>query len=1115
MITVLLAALLVGVAHGLGTDPCDVDGMASSCVAEGTSLLQTHPNLGLHKRSLEKGSFIEADSAHGLLTSYVSLDGSDENDGSEGAPFNSIQKCVDQAILAGPGARCLIRGGNYRLGESLKIAGAHGTPDAPIMVAAFPGDSVTFDGTVDLSGGWTKDDAACTEGGCWVKDVPAGVQPWALFVDGQMQTNARWPNAFLHDWSVFDAARWGHCHKNSTYHGPKEYGAVAESMIVDNTVRCTSPLRHSACAHSGCVAHLCHPDANFTSLGESGLNATGASLIVNNAHWLSYASTVRHHAPGSNFFSYMPDPGWKNGKFIPERDIYYLENKLEFLDAPTEWFFDKASSRLYLKTLGDADPNTMPIAGRVQDYAVKMKDVSNFKIKGIRFFATSLVGINRNWRKYMFKNLTLDTLSFTYAGGQKRMLGDMQTGQVLTLWPSYNRTDDHRILIFNSTFYGIDTIPLWSGMSGFTVSNCQFHYIDWSSVCVRPPKDFDEDWGIVYSSGFSYGGNTFELFHAEEPLHNIVERSTFLHNGASEGVQAKKNLIARLNRFGFKYSLQNDGAAFQSGGRRPWEKGGVAFSRNWVHDTSTPRNGKWGLRFDRVQSACTGRNDSSVNAKTWGFGGTMMQNVLWNTKGISVKGNSHTIVNNLAVWNGGNGGDDAEAGLTGHGGANIYNYIDGICGCTTASCKLQSATCCVQGDSGTFENKDTLLAGNAFDAPFGVSAGTPHYPDTKAMDEWLKLPRASLNSGGGVVFSTRDPRNLDFRAKRDSIFEHLCIGPYAPVGAGEEYWIGGHQAWRASSPIPPSGSETVKPDADLMFQPGLGAVGHKVYAGHSEISLGLIATLAEAQGKFLKVTGLANIASPPAQLMTNGSVVFWRVDALNADGSERPGDLWNFTVNPAVYVEEMKPWSKVGEHVAGTTCTKLSSPSAAVPDGSAMITIGSVTVPATSGDFSIESMKVCVDFEAYGHTLGDWQLRMVVKGRRDGYFKRLKNNRQGGFKATTMVRTCFVDGGDFQEMGVEKKARGKLKVDPSVDEPFTGTYTPFDKNLLEGFRGDNQWGKLPVPVHMAVKDHNRQPSNGGTLSWDVTVCFREKPAVPSEEWPAKVPEDDCPWYSGK
>lgn len=76
-------------------------------------------------------------------TMYVSLTGNDSNPGTEGSPYLSIQKAVDEAA---PGDIIYVRGGTYMLTKRIKIEKA-GTADARISLFGFPGERVILDGT--------------------------------------------------------------------------------------------------------------------------------------------------------------------------------------------------------------------------------------------------------------------------------------------------------------------------------------------------------------------------------------------------------------------------------------------------------------------------------------------------------------------------------------------------------------------------------------------------------------------------------------------------------------------------------------------------------------------------------------------------------------------------------------------------------------------------------------------------------------------------------------------------------------------------------------------------------------------------------------------------------
>ena len=104
----------------------------------------------------------------------------------------------------------------------------------------------------------------------------------------------------------------------------------------------------------------------------------------------------------------------------------------------------------------------------------------------------------------------------------------------------------------------------------------------------------------------------------------------------------------------------------------------------------------------------------------------------------------------------------------------------------------------------------------------------------------------------------------------------LGIGAYeANISHGGHYWIPGRQDWRASEPVPPDNATGVRLDADLMWLEATGAAAHRVHAvaGHgaaaeAALDAAVIATLPAG----------ANVAAPPANLLSFGAQVSWRVD---------------------------------------------------------------------------------------------------------------------------------------------------------------------------------------------------------------------------------------------
>ena len=73
---------------------------------------------------------------------------------------------------------------------------------------------------------------------------------------------------------------------------------------------------------------------------------------------------IRVVVSGSDRFTYHGNFG-KKLKFKPEHNQYFLEDKLEFLDNPGEWFYDKNDGTLYVMTPDGGSPEGRDVRGKV------------------------------------------------------------------------------------------------------------------------------------------------------------------------------------------------------------------------------------------------------------------------------------------------------------------------------------------------------------------------------------------------------------------------------------------------------------------------------------------------------------------------------------------------------------------------------------------------------------------------------------------------------------------------------------------------------------------------------------------------------------------------------
>ena len=658
----------------------------------------------------------------------MSLDGSDSNPGTSlDKPWRHVTRAVETLK---PGDICSIREGRYS--DYVLIAGLKGTPGEPITFRAYPGENVVFDGTMQIQGDWDV-----YKGSIFTTTLK---QPmWQLFVDDEMQINARWPNAFWHDFSVFNDSLWASSANDSTYDADRGTG-----VMIDNGDK---------------------------DLAQSGINGTGAIALLNIGSWLTFAGTVEKHQPGTNSFAFDLHKAPLSVSFQPQRNRYYLEDKLELLDAPTEWFYDSNTNRLYLWPDDGNNPSGRDVRGKVTSYSFNITSGSSYLIfSGIRFFATTLAASSSGDEDEDVHDIRFDSLQFSYPTYSKRMVGSVDPP--------------------NSTFvyYWGD---LKKGSGNFTFFNCTFEYGDGWNLQYRGIDGVFEN-NLWHHNDFSCVGsftndNSCGSLCSEGTRDKFI-RNTVYSNGPSIGFKpggwTKRDeemgmyggsLIQYNHLYDLK-SLQHDGGLIQM---EINAQNGTVISRNWGHDTQ-----KNAFRFDR---------GTQPNAP-WGYNGTMTANVAWNTNGIMVKGDYHRINANLAFDN-----------LHGMSNNSVDMVVLGQPG---------------QGAPG--ENKHTVVDWNM------LQNGS-----SSSRRGGIAIPATQHgNVQGDVREYLRDPDNLDFRPKG---VQTLDVGPYSQesMEGGGIYWIPGRQHLTSTMPVPPDGTTTAKCNAHLMWLAGYNAVSHQVYLGNS------------------------------------------------------------------------------------------------------------------------------------------------------------------------------------------------------------------------------------------------------------------------------------------
>ncbi len=525
---------------------------------------------------------------------FVSPDGNDNNNGSFTKPYKTLKKALSQAKA---GSIIELAEGRYKTAEV--IDKANGISEAPIVIR---GNNSVFDGTIDITTPWQQHD-----GNIYKTQINQDI--WQLFIDDKMVMSARWPNAQLSDGSLWDMkSTWRHQAPESRF-----------GEMIDER-----PYEKITVKSSGNEYQPLPAGVNTQSLADSGIDATGAIAIMNIGSWLNWAQVIDSHTVGSNRFTYSTDFSksgtamkkaasnmlskgnfWanKNGKY--EEGHYYLEGKLELLDSPNEWFFDKQTKTVYLWAPNDADPNQLHIRGKHQTYGLTIRNSSHLIFDNVDFFATAFTVISS-------QSITFNDLDAQYYAYSKRMLGDLTRPQTIKFINNNKAITETQNKITNSYLAYTDG-PAFEMIkeNSNVIDNNLIHDIDYSNLGT---------------------GGEGSINMASQSQNITFSNNTFHTAGNSEGVRVGARSKVIGNHVYNTSLLQHDGAAINVGID---EQAGTEIAYNWVHDTP-----KAGIRFDGVEGA----------AKT-GKDGLVHHNVVWNSAFNIIKGDTQGTYNNLMFNN--------------------------------------------------------------------------------------------------------------------------------------------------------------------------------------------------------------------------------------------------------------------------------------------------------------------------------------------------------------------------------------------------------------------------------------------------------------------------------
>lgn len=223
---------------------------------------------------------------------HVSSLGSDRNPGTAEQPLASLSAAQRAARrLAGQEpVTVLLHAGTHYLSETIRFTAADsGSESAPVIYAAAPGAQPVISGGRQLTLQWKlgKDGIAQAR-------TPAGLTMDQLFVNGQRQHMARYPN--------YDP------------HARPFNGAAADAIAPERVARWSCP--------AGGYIHAMH------------------AALWGDMHW----SILGKKPDGTLDY----EGGWQNNRPSAMHEQFrFVENIREELDAPGEWFHDANRNTLY------------------------------------------------------------------------------------------------------------------------------------------------------------------------------------------------------------------------------------------------------------------------------------------------------------------------------------------------------------------------------------------------------------------------------------------------------------------------------------------------------------------------------------------------------------------------------------------------------------------------------------------------------------------------------------------------------------------------------------------------------------------------------------------------
>jgi hypothetical protein len=295
---------------------------------------------------------------------FVSTTGDDRNEGARDTPFASLGRALLAARDSGGAATVSLRAGTYYLEQPLTITPADA--GAPLVYRAYPGEAVTLSGGLRLDCDWQP-----FRDGIWVARLARGGPAFdQLFVDGRRQVRARFPNYDPSD--------------------PKNYtGYLLAAGRIDDALPDLRPAPDDDMAFSGRPQRgitfdpAAFPRHDWASPDE-------AIIHIYQAHYWGNLQWRVKHVDWENGRIWFGSGGQQMGakwhdapNVVDHHSRFFVENVFEELDAPGEWYLDRAAGLLYYYPEAGVDPRAALVEVPILQQVVRLMGSQEQPVRGV------------------------------------------------------------------------------------------------------------------------------------------------------------------------------------------------------------------------------------------------------------------------------------------------------------------------------------------------------------------------------------------------------------------------------------------------------------------------------------------------------------------------------------------------------------------------------------------------------------------------------------------------------------------------------------------------------------------------------------------------------------